>query len=568
MRIKELELSNYRSFEHCAVSFDDCYTAVSGKNNAGKSNLLKALKTFFGFFEGFSPFYDDDEPVNVQRDFPRWIAASQPSYKRIIKIRAVLSIVNDADESIFKLITTLCEQEAGDNSVISLDITLMFEARKTLKCIMKVNEKSIDDEFKKNEILSRIRSPRNFYFHNSTQQVPMYLSPTSVSMFAESTKDQEVIRAARDRFVKTLRNVAKNNKDEISRLIGRLRDKYSVDVSIFAPGIEGLSFSLSLGDKKCSTPISEWGSGTQNQTNILLALLRARKSSTLGIGNAKFSPIIVIEEPESFLHPSAQAEFGRILMDLSEEFNVQIITTTHSIYMLNTRKPTANILLQREDVRGALRRSIVLPMEEHSWMSPFATVLGLANSSFDEWRDIIFSPKSQFILVEGAFDKRYLEFFKDKVHGKHALLFDGEIYPYSGVGFFENTEMLKFVLNCFKRMVITFDLDAKKVVEPKLKKLNLKEGVDYICIGENKGGFRDIEGLLPDWVTKRVCQEHPEEVTQAMSNDSEVRNSARNAMKKYKCDCFIANAKPNDSDCGKFYDLIKRINKMLVVRQP
>lgn len=565
MKIKELELTNFRSFEHGIVSFDDYYTAISGKNNAGKSNLLKAIKTFFGYYEGFSPFYDEDESVNIQRDYPRWIVANQQNNKRVIKIRASLFIVNDADESIFKLIKTLCEAEVGNNVNITLDITLVFETRKSLQCVLKVNGHNIEDEFKKNEILNRIRSPRNFYFHNSTQQVPVFFRPVNVSLFTESTKDQEVIRSARDRFVKALRNVAKNNKDEISRLIGRLKDKYSVDVSIFAPGIDELSFSLSLGDKKCSTPISEWGSGTQNQTNILLALLRARKSSTIGVGNAKFSPIIVIEEPESFLHPSAQAEFGRILMDLSEEFRVQIITTTHSIYMLNTRKPAANLLLKREEPRGVLRQSIVLPMDDKNWMLPFATVLGLANSVFDEWRDLIFSTKNQFILVEGAIDKKYLEFFKDKRHGKHALTFDGEIHPYSGVGFFENTEMLKFIINCFKRIIITFDLDSKKQVEPKLKKLNLKEGVDYICIGENNAGFRDIEGLLPDWVTKQVCQEHPKEAVQAMSNDSEARKPARNIMKNLKCDCFIANAKPTDADCGKFYGLIKRINKMLAI---
>ena len=566
MRINELELFNFRSFEHCVVTFDDCYTAISGKNNAGKSNLLKALKTFFGYYEGFSPFYDEDEPINIQRDYPRWIVSNQQNTRREIKIRAVLAIVSGADESIFKLIKTLCESEVGESDTLFLDITLQFELRKSLKCIIKVNGKSINDEFKKTEILSRIRSPRNFYFHNSTQQVPMFLSHTSLSMFAESAKDQEAIRLARDKFVKALRNVAKNNKDEISRLIGRLKDKYSVDVSIFAPGIEDLSFSLSLGDKKCSTPISEWGSGTQNQTNILLALLRARKSSTLGIGNAKFSPVIVIEEPESFLHPSAQAEFGRILMDLAREFDIQIITTTHSIYMLNTRNPKANILLQREDVRGALRQSFLLPMDSKNWMSPFATVLGLANSTFDEWRDLIFSSKNQFILVEGIVDKKYFEFFKDKAHGKHALAFDGEIYPYSGVGFFENTEMLKFILNCFKKIVITFDLDVRKTVEPKLQKLNLKEGINYICIGENKGGYRDIEGLLPEWVVQQVCQDHPEEAIQAMSNDPEVRNSSRGKMKQLKCELFVKNAKPNETDCGKFYELIKKINKMLAMK--
>ena len=39
----------------------------------------------------------------------------------------------------------------------------------------------------------------------------------------------------------------------------------------------------------------------------------------------RITPIIIIEEPESFLHPSAQAEFGRIIRGLARELEIQII---------------------------------------------------------------------------------------------------------------------------------------------------------------------------------------------------------------------------------------------------
>ena len=76
MKIKELELTNFRSFEHGIVSFDDYYTAISGKNNAGKSNLLKAIKTFFGYYEGFSPFYDEKRTVPFSSDEKRTVPFS------------------------------------------------------------------------------------------------------------------------------------------------------------------------------------------------------------------------------------------------------------------------------------------------------------------------------------------------------------------------------------------------------------------------------------------------------------------------------------------------------------
>jgi predicted ATPase len=66
-----------------------------------------------------------------------------------------------------------------------------------------------------------------------------------------------------------------------------------------------------------------------------MAILQANRIKTTAPPDDKITPLVVIEEPESFLHPSAQSEFGRILGALSAEFGIQIIATTHSPYMLN-----------------------------------------------------------------------------------------------------------------------------------------------------------------------------------------------------------------------------------------
>ncbi|MCB2037157.1 MAG: AAA family ATPase [Ottowia sp.] len=81
--------------------------------------------------------------------------------------------------------------------------------------------------------------------------------------------------------------------------------------------------------------MDNWGSGTQNRTLILHRLFRAKQLSETEASASKLTPLIVIEEPESFLHPYAQAEFGRVLQDLAGEFGVQVIVTTHSPYLLS-----------------------------------------------------------------------------------------------------------------------------------------------------------------------------------------------------------------------------------------
>ena len=563
MIIKEIELSNFRSFRECKIELNMFYTAISGKNNAGTSTILKALRILFHYNEGFDPFFDYDGPVDLKRDFPRWLSCEIQDSKKKITIRALLQIFCDGDENLFKLVQNYFPSECQDQESILLDIAMSYELRQRITYTIRLNGNTINDDFKTQDIFERICNPRNFYFHNSTQQIPRYFMGRNSFLFTESTQDIESLAKARERFSKALKNVAKKNRDEISQLIGRLKGKYNVEVNIPAPSIDDLPFALSLGDKACSTPILEWGSGTQNQTRILLTLLRARKSSTQGVGKTKFSPIIVIEEPESFLHPSAQAEFGKLLIDIAEEFKIQIITTTHSIYMLNSKNPTANVLIERKEEKGNMRESLVVPMEKSNWMQPFAVALGLPNTVTSQWKEIIFSSSKKILFVEGETDKKYLEFFKDKCHGKNRLLFDGEIYPYNGTGFFSNVGMLKFIMNIFKKVVITFDLDAQRQLIPQFDNLGLKRGRDYLCIGDEKNHIESIEGLLPDWVTNQVCEQDTKLFNRALSNDPKIKKSAQAEIKKRKCEVFTQSAKPIDTDCGQFYKLISTLNKML-----
>ena len=198
-------------------------------------------------------------------------------------------------------------------------------------------------------------------------------------------------------------------------------------------------------------------------------------------------------------------------------------------------------------------------------MQPFAVALGLSNTIADQWREVVFSSSKKILFVEGDTDKKYLEYFRDERHGRHRLVFDGEIYPYNGTGFFANVGMLKFLISCFKKVVITFDLDAQRQLTPQLNGLGLKQGRDYICIGDEKAHIESIEGLLPDWVMTRVCQEDAKLVDKAMCNDPKIKKPAQAQIKKRKCELFVENAKPDNTDCGKFYKLIASLNKMLTV---
>ena len=65
------------------------------------------------------------------------------------------------------------------------------------------------------------------------------------------------------------------------------------------------------------------GSGIQNATTIIAALVFSPPGST-----------IILEEPETFLHPKAIEIIIDLCNDVIEKFDKQVIITTHSLEML------------------------------------------------------------------------------------------------------------------------------------------------------------------------------------------------------------------------------------------
>ncbi|HEY3215821.1 MAG TPA: AAA family ATPase [Candidatus Eisenbacteria bacterium] len=181
-------------------------------------------------------------------------------------------------------------------------------------------------------------------------------------------------------------------------------------------------YDLTLGDRKVEVELGEWGSGTRNRTLVLLTIFRAKQVAESPASASKVTPVIVVEEPESFLHPSAQAEFGRVLQDLSEEFRVQIIVTTHSPYLLSQNRPESNILLKRRGARGQMRATERVDTAGDGWMEPFALALGIGDAEFKPWRELFFSKSSGLLLVEGDTDKEYFVLLRDPAHGSNRLI--------------------------------------------------------------------------------------------------------------------------------------------------
>jgi len=557
MRITKILIQNYRSINEIEVEFPHAYVAVCGKNDSGKTNVLRALRILFG---SDSPYPFRDEAISIKRDLPQWVSKIDSKQAKIV-IEAHCSVSPDADGGLHRFVVDYLQLQTTE----SLSLMLRSETSERNADVFKVSVNGVEvDKLKAEEIRNKIQSSRAVLFHDSTEPLPKFLFAEGqrFGIFSDiQATDRDELQKAKERLNSTISKIAKRQQKDISGLLGRLKDRYTVGVTVPKFDPAQLPLGITLGDDTVNVALEHWGSGTQNRTMILMALFRARIVSKEETSASKVTPVIVIEEPESFLHPSGQAEFGSILQDLAEEFGVQVVVATHSPYMLSQRAPESNILLRRRQERKKLRETELVDTKGNGWMEPFSLALGIQNAEFEPWAAALFRHSGAIILVEGETDAEYLELLRDKEHGAAALCFTGQIVPYGGKDTLKQPFILRFIKDRHKCCIILYDLDAESEVLPRLRNAGFEKGISCFAVGTEQ--HKAIEGLVPDRFQKAVLSEHYDLTQVAINGSPADRRSAKGALKKATFNQFKLSAKPSTEDYRSFYALVRDLNKAL-----
>lgn len=561
MKIKDIHLKNFRSFEDCKIEFEDFYTAICGKNNSGKSNIIRAILNVL------ERQIINSNRINFHSDFPVW---KPKSSKESINLKVCIQLDKKADIGLIKFLHVFLQEKEESKTFQPSDILLTIDITvgqliKENKTLILVDDKVVTDNYKVQEILRRIHFAQVIIFHNSTQPNNPFRRSPHGKLENLPVKTKELIEGKVTQINKELSKAIQRHKSELQELIGRLQEKYEVGLTIsgFDMNYERIPYEISLGEKNFELPLDDWGSGTKNRTLILSSIFNAKNLIDQDDESNKITPIVIIEEPESFLHPSAQSEFGRILQDLSKELEIQVIATTHSPYLLSHHNPKSNILIKRSIVRMKTRESIIEDVKGENWREPFELALGMVGPEFDSLKDAFFSKENNIILLEGSIDVEYFDLLRDKRHGEKALNFKGELYPYGGFGFLNNPVLLKFIKERFNKLIVTLDLDVINNVKQNFEKASYLKDNDYYLIGIDKPGFRCIEGLLPDFIRNKVNGENSELIFALQSEDKDERKSAKDLLKSKYLEEFKKDIKYDESYFGEFYKLASKMNKRL-----
>ncbi|MCX7379683.1 MAG: AAA family ATPase [Alphaproteobacteria bacterium] len=354
MRLSRIHAKNYRTLQNVIIPFQSNFCTISGHNNAGKSCVVRLVLHLLHNNE--RNWRNDDYKINYDEDKTKWAKDSND-----IEIEYNITLFKDDDSAL----TSLLERLSGTVFGNEINIIIKFNVNKDneISSYTIANGNTLDPLSHRN-FIKELRSSNNLISHNSTERTAEYYYDKGKFLimydYLLSPKDRATMARAEGELQKQAKKMARDHKAALNSMLGKLKDKFDVEFSVpeFYSSHK-MPLTINLRDRSVEVPLTSWGSGTQNRTHILLSVLGAARIRSKEAIESRTTPIVLVEEPESFLHPSAQAEFGSVLQSLSDDNAVQIIASTHSPFMLNQSHPSSNILLKRNYHRGIILDTIV-----------------------------------------------------------------------------------------------------------------------------------------------------------------------------------------------------------------
>lgn len=402
MYLSKLRVKNYRSIDLLELTFHKGKNIIVGKNNAGKSNIVKAIDIVLG---ENSPAYNRYENItlndfhngNTEEDIFIWVQLEREQNEQLLydkmykeafgyyyhavhknwgapPYRYSLAESENNVSTFFENISTAMQISKDDENTYT---TYINPKKKTERPLEKEFENKNQFAFcfrafvENDKVLKDIRF---FYREDQSSEWIMAFSAPIRNAFLQSA----IIHSFRDPsselrinqwswFGKLLRESIKPENTSLqdaftqlekasNSVFGEIQSKLTDSKTQIAfPGTT-ISFQFNPGtkidiykstlvyvDDGFKSLLQDKGSGIQSA--VIIGLF---DYYTRNIAHRACS-LLVIEEPELYLHPQARRVISNRLDDFLDKGKNQVIITTHSSEFITSAHEDVNIILVRKE---------------------------------------------------------------------------------------------------------------------------------------------------------------------------------------------------------------------------
>lgn len=222
MKIKKIEVNNFKALKKFSIDLDDDLSIIIGKNNTGKTSLLTIMEIFLSEAKTAFEFHDFNKEY-VKRFYPlnNSSVISVDEYVPFC-ISMVLHIEYDEDDYIGNLSKFFMDlNPKSKKAVISFEYVMTYELYKTA---LGDYEKYIANKKNKRTIRQYVEKNHSKYFKVITKA----LNPDNLFEYVEIKEKSDVQKIINFKYIAAIRDV--NNNDEIkvskSQTLSRLAVEY------------------------------------------------------------------------------------------------------------------------------------------------------------------------------------------------------------------------------------------------------------------------------------------------------------------------------------------------------
>lgn len=554
MLISRVNIKNYKSMKDSGdiVVNTEIY-ALIGQNNTGKSTVLDAIQCIMPDGKkniDISDFHDRTKNVVIELEMSgvdeeyiinkMYSKQCETANKKILDLmkteNSELKIEREKQKFIEKKQKFIEETKKLyeiENGKLLLRLTVTCEIKKTIETRTegkKITEKDLKKILPTLKVIPAIRNPKN----ESTAGTNSYLKEL-IQMLDDSMKTNITINGNTINFNELEGVIAKESNTRCETLSKNISKKYSeilgnndfsIKISSDISLSKGTTYSTKIIDNLTSLESDVLNCGTGYQSMLILSILE----TYLEISNTSNDYILIIEEPEVYLHPVLQRKMINTLLEISK--SNQVLFSTHSAITISKMKANQVGLVMKENGKAKVTAIDIKKVIDELGIRP---------------DDILM--KDRIILVEGKDDKAIISSIIEKI--KPNAINNVEI-AYVG-----NCDNLKFYANAeriansnySKKLLIIRDADAKEpekqaqLLLQELKKLTDNTESSYEDDFINNIyviGKHSIESLFMDTeiiakfsgLDSEICQKAIE-IYNVVYDNVKKKNIGENEFKKY-----------------------------------
>jgi len=419
MRLEQIHLENYRSIGQVDLDIDDLQI-IFGRNNVGKSNILHALRDYQRYGVGadsFESIYDSRKrdkqprPISINIEFSLNSDDSSALLNTLENHDSLNGVsIEELEKNGFASRIShgfvvdskgvrYADLKASYNESMVTISKLKIRTDGNINTVEKSNFKYIPEEKMSQKRAGAIKNTESVLIGGTQKFLRNKLdswkwtSPFRHPDMKGSIKEVYSLDNESNNLAVVLDTLANNWPETFESI-----EESFVDIM---EGVTGLNTPIRTGRETKTTVEVKEGDTKFDLKDIsagsqqILALLTELETA------GTQTDVLLLEEPETHLHPGAQRTIYKIVKRVSERTDTQIILTTHSEVFLDAGDSSQLIKASRKD------GNTVFSKVDKDIESEAMTALGYEKSALLQARAVVF--------VEGLSDKRILSQFAESV---------------------------------------------------------------------------------------------------------------------------------------------------------